>query len=591
MGIMNVLLLKAFQTKKNHDNNNINNINNSNDNSGNLHQTLSLFDLICIGVGGTVGSGVFVLSGLIASEYCGSAAPLSWVLAGVCCLCSASSYAELSYSYPSAGSAYQYCYYSLGEWPANIAAWCLTLEYGISGSAVARSWGDKLATYIVSCNGGTDGIPSIFLPNSDIGLFGALLQLLCIVILLGGVELGKITVNFFTLLKMVLIMFIIIVGLTLFKQSNVKSGMVLVSARGVLRGAAPCFFGYVGYDEVCCLAGEAKDPEKTLPVAVFSTIIIVTIVYFLSSITLIGMQNYNDINSESGFSEGFRVRGLGWARHTVAIGEIITLPLVALVSFLAQPRLFFAMSQDGQLPEKFSRLDSKGNLKDGIILSGVACTVIALFVPFQYLDELISTGVLLSFNLTNASLIILRNSSSSSSSVSSSSAGSPINQTKWLLLLFNISALLVSYMITNLPTQSLALLVFILVLVMIFSITIVYAAYYIYVIFTSLSSSPSSSSLHNDKIGRKHYMTPFMPWIPLAGTIINCILISQISTTGILIAVMYFVLASVVYFLYGLQNSKLNSVNKSSEFEFTTISNIDNDDEEDVNPIINPKRF
>jgi APA family basic amino acid/polyamine antiporter len=369
--------------------------------------------------------------------------------------------------------------------------------------------------------------------------------------------------------------------------------MVLVSARGVLRGTAPCFFGYVGYDEVCCLAGEAKDPEKNLPVAVFSTIIIVTIVYFLSSITLVGMQNYNDINAESGFSEGFRVRGLSWARHTVAIGEIITLPLVALVSFLAQPRLFFAMSQDGQLPEKFSRLDSKGNLKDGIVLSGVACTVIALFVPFQYLDELISTGVLLSFNLTNASLIILRNSaSSSSSSVSSSSVGSPTNQTKWLLLLFNISALLVSYMITNLPTQSLALLVFILVLVMIFSITIVYAAYYINVIFTSLSSSPSSSSLHNDKIGRNHYMTPFMPWIPLTGSIINCILISQISTTGILIAVIYFVLASVVYFLYGLQNSKLNSINKSLEFEFTTISSTDNDDDEDdVNPIINPKRF
>ena len=571
------MLQRAFQTKKGSSIPiDTNSSGNSNDTSGNnLHQTLSLFDLICVGVGGTVGSGVFVLSGIIASEFCGSAAPLSWLLAGLCCLCSASSYAELSISYPSAGSAYQYCYYSLGEWPANIAAWCLTLEYGISGAAVARSWGNKLATYIVSFNGGTDGIPSIFLPNASIGIFGAILQLLCIIILLGGVEVGKITVNFFTLLKMVLIIFIILMGLTLFKESNIDSGMVLVSTRGVLRGAAPCFFGYVGYDEVCCLAGEATDPVRTLPLAIFGTIIIVTVVYFLSSIALVGMQNYSDINKESGFSEGFRIRGLDWARHTVAIGEIVTLPLVVLVSFLAQPRLFFAMSQDGQLPEKFSKVDSKGNLKDGIIMSGVACTIIALFVPFQYLDELISTGVLISFNLTNASVIILRNSASLSSSSTSSSL---INQTKWLLLLFNVSALLVSYMITNLPSQSLGLLVFVLVLVIVFLVSMIYSAYHIYMIFKSLSSSPSSSSLNNDKLGRNHYMTPFMPWTPLSGTIINCILISQISTTGIFITVIYFLLASFVYFTYGVRMSKLN---KSLEFEFVTISNVDNEEEDD----------
>ena len=593
MGYLLIFLQKAFNTKSKLtiDSNSSNSSSNDTDNKDNLHKTLSLFDLICVGVGGTVGSGVFVLSGFIASEYCGSAAPISWLIAGICCLFSASSYAELSIIYPSAGSAYQYCYYSLGEWPANIAAWCLTLEYGISGSAVARSWGDKISTYIVSINGSENGIPSIFLPNS-FGIFGAVLQLLCILVLLGGVEIGKITVNFFTLLKMMLIVFIIIAGLALFKQSNIHSGMVIVSARGILKGAAPCFFGYVGYDEVCCLAGEAKDPVRTLPLAVFGTIIIVTIVYVLSSIALVGMQNYASISKESGFSEGFRSRGLDWARHTVAIGEILTLPLVVLVSFLAQPRLFYAMAQDGQLPSQFSKIDSKGNLKDGIILSGIACTVIAFFVPFQYLDELISTGVLISFNLTNASLIILRNSLLSLSSSSSSSSphlassssssspsisqlmSSPSTQTKSLLLVFNITCLLVSYILTNLPFHSLALLVFTIVLVMIFLCITFYAAYHIYMIFMS-SQFASSSSLHNDKLKHNHYMTPFMPFTPLIGTVINCILISQISTTGILITGIYFFLASIVYFLYGLRMSKLNCIDK--ELEFITVSNRDDD--------------
>jgi len=347
--------------------------------------------------------------------------------------------------------------------------------------------------------------------------------------------------------------------------------------------------------------------------AVFGTIIIVTIVYFLSSIALVGMQNYSTISKESGFSEGFRSRGLDWARHTVAIGEIITLPLVVLVSFLAQPRLFFAMAQDGQLPSQFSKIDNKGNLKDGIILSGIACTIIAFFVPFQYLDELISTGVLISFNLTNASLIILRNSSSSSSSsltsssltstsqlASSSSSSpsssslslssitilitqlmsSPSTQTKSLLLVFNITSLLVSYLLTNLPSRSLALLVFVLVLVIIFLCITLYSAYHIYMIFTAISSA-SLLSLHNDKLRHNHYMTPFMPFTPLIGTVINCILISQISTTGILITVMYFLLASIVYFLYGIRMSKLNNIN-NKECEFITVSNRDDLDDNDL---------
>jgi amino acid transporter len=109
-----------------------------------LERSLSLFDLICVGVGGTVGSGVFVLTGIIAHSYAGPGCVISWLIAGICCMLSALSYAELSSRMTSAGSSYAYVYYSLGELPAVIAAWCLSLEYGISGSAVARSWGEQL---------------------------------------------------------------------------------------------------------------------------------------------------------------------------------------------------------------------------------------------------------------------------------------------------------------------------------------------------------------------------------------------------------------------------------------------------------------
>ena len=122
-------------------------------NNNNLQRTYSLFDLICVGVGGTVGSGIFVLTGLIARQYAGPGVVFSWLVAGFACLASALSYAELSSVIPSAGSSYTYIYVALGEWPAFIAAFCLSLEYGVSAAAIARSWGDKLSAWLASVVG------------------------------------------------------------------------------------------------------------------------------------------------------------------------------------------------------------------------------------------------------------------------------------------------------------------------------------------------------------------------------------------------------------------------------------------------------
>ncbi|CAN0523263.1 unnamed protein product, partial [Ectocarpus sp. 12 AP-2014] len=109
-----------------------------------LVRHLTLFDLIVIGVAGTVGSGIFAIVGLIGSTYAGPAAVVSWVLAGIGCVFSGLSYAELSSIIPSEGGTYAYAFVALGELPAIITAWCLTLEFGISGAAVARAWADKI---------------------------------------------------------------------------------------------------------------------------------------------------------------------------------------------------------------------------------------------------------------------------------------------------------------------------------------------------------------------------------------------------------------------------------------------------------------
>ena len=154
------------------------------------------------------------------------------------------------------------------------------------------------------------------------------------------------------------------------------------------------------------MAAEAKNPRQNLPLAVFGTILIVTTLYSFAALALVGMQDYRKIDSDSGFSFAFLSNGWVGAAQVVAIGEIVTLPLGVLVSVLAQPRLQFALARDGLLPKVFARLDAKGNLSYSIMFSGIGSTLVALFVPFTSLNDVISAGVLISFIMTNVSLLV-----------------------------------------------------------------------------------------------------------------------------------------------------------------------------------------
>ncbi|CAM9805743.1 unnamed protein product, partial [Discosporangium mesarthrocarpum] len=129
---------------------------------GELERTLGFWDLVAIGVGGTVGSGVFVLSGLIAHDLAGPAGVFSWVFAGLACVLNGAAFAELSWRVPSAGGAYAYTFVSLGELPAVIVGWCLTLEYGLSAAAVARSWGDKVGLWLANQGLWGGSIPTLW---------------------------------------------------------------------------------------------------------------------------------------------------------------------------------------------------------------------------------------------------------------------------------------------------------------------------------------------------------------------------------------------------------------------------------------------
>jgi len=209
-----------------------------------LTRHLTLMDLVAIGIGGTIGSGLFVLAGLVSHQYAGPAAVLSWALAGMAALVSGCCYAELAGRIPLAGSAYIYCSVALGEWPAFLAAVCLSVEYIASSSAVARSWGDKFGYWIAHELGESHFVHNYLNLDGIISPMAFVVSSASVIMLLVGIQESKNLTNFFTILKVSLVTFMIVGGCF---YVDVRNWTPLVPQEfglpGVFRGATGTFFG------------------------------------------------------------------------------------------------------------------------------------------------------------------------------------------------------------------------------------------------------------------------------------------------------------------------------------------------------------
>mmetsp|Transcript_2678 Transcript_2678/g.5738 ORF Transcript_2678/g.5738 Transcript_2678/m.5738 type:complete len:683 (-) Transcript_2678:198-2246(-) len=510
-----------------------------------LHRHLSLFDLVSIGVGGTIGSGIFVLNGLIANQYAGPSTFLSWIISGIAAGLSGCCYAELSGRIPSAGSSYAYAFCALGELPAFVTACFLTLEFLLSGSAVARSWGDKVIEWLRVELSASELVLQILDPGYGINPMACLVSIATTILVLGGVKESKMVTDFFTWVKVVLVVFMTVGGFLLMQPSNLTPMIPPeFGPSGILRGAVSSFFGYLGFDAVCCVAGEAINAEVNLPRSIMITLFIVTTLYVAAAISLVGMQNYTEISPKSGFPEAFQDRGVGWASQITAAGEVFTLPVVVLISVIIQPRLQFALAEDGLIPQMFGELDSTGNPKKGTLFAGVIMTLFATFVPFHYLDDFVSAGILLAFTITNSSLVIMRRRSPESS---------PFLLEK-LLAWFNLNSFLLSLTLSHGMNSPIGW-VFAPLLLFLSLSTVVKISRNCPPLTTFGNIEEDTTHLYGS---RKYFSTPCVPFIPCLGMMTNYFLISQLSFFGIALLVAYAIIAALFYFAYGARHSILN---------------------------------
>eukprot|EP00439_Symbiodinium_sp_Y106_P072605 s865_g13.t1 len=384
---------------------------------------LGLFDLLCIGIGSTVGSGVFVLSGSVL-PVAGPSACISWILAGLACALSGLAYMELSARLPTRGSCYTFSFHGLGEVFAVIGAFCITMEYGISGAGVARNWSQKMAHVIgpgyrkafyifwgegTWPEGTTDRSNLHRTDDHYIDIAAGLMTAGCTLLLMGGLSLSKPVINVMTILKILLVAYMVTMGFVSPEIDIVESSDAFMPGglSGIIKATTLLFFGFIGFDEVCCLASQARNPARTMPLALIGTLAGAAVISVTAQLALC-------LNAAPGvatdFPQVFEKKDFAVAAWISRIGELILLPLVVLLSILPQPEVSAPMARDRLLPSIFARQSQRtGNFTWGLALTGlIALTGLATFCPFSVLWDVISLGVLLSFNLSNAALINIR---------------------------------------------------------------------------------------------------------------------------------------------------------------------------------------
>jgi len=290
------------------------------------------------------------------------------------------------------------------------------------------------------------------------------------------------------------------------------------------------------------MAGETKNPLVVMPKAIVGTVVGTALLSGMASLSLVGMVKYSDINAQQGFEAAFTEKGWLYAAYITELGEDIALPIVVFVSFLAQPRLQFAMAKDGLAPQIFGELDDKGNIWWGTVISGALLTVVAACVPFDNLNDAVSAGVLISFSLCNCCVLNLRYRHASPTLAPS------------LIGSFTLSALAGMLLWTACSTQatftsSMAL----------FGLACLTSALCIGSLLALWWLCPEG--MEPAFMSKEFFQSPMMPWLPTCAIALNWFLLAQLSLLGLILIGVWLSLCLASYFLYGFKHSR------SEEFE------------------------
>jgi APA family basic amino acid/polyamine antiporter len=393
-----------------------------------LKQVLSVWALTAIGLGATIGSGIFVMTGQVAATNAGPAVTLSLLIAAFGSTLAALCYAEFAAFLPVPGSAYSYTYATLGEGLAWLIGWNLLLEYGISASAVAVSWSAyvvdilnhlhiHLPDALVNAPLAQDKARHLVTTGAYINLPAILIVGLMTALLYVGVGESAGANTFMVVLKVAIIVIFILAGVAYISPHNWHPYVPANAGEyghfgwsGVVMGAAIIFFSYVGFDTASTTALEARNPQRDLPRGIIAALVISTILYVAMSSVITGLVPYDKLNVDAPVAVALDAHPeLAWIGWLVKLGAIAGMTSVILTSLLGQPRILLSMADDGLLPPSMKACHPRFKTPHVATLwTGLSAALIAGLFPLDVLAEVISIGILLAFAVVCIGVLVLR---------------------------------------------------------------------------------------------------------------------------------------------------------------------------------------
>lgn len=397
-------------------------------NNGGLRRNLSATNLVTLGIGAIVGTGIFVITGTAAANYAGPALTISFLISALGCVMAGLCYAEFAAMMPVAGSVYSYSYSTMGEGLAWFIGWVLILEYLFACSSVAvgwsgyfvslcKGWGFEFPQYLTQAT--FDHTQEGWIATGSLFNFPAVFIVVVVsAFLFGGIKQSALINNVIVAIKVGVILLFIGFGLSFIDMSNWEPYVPANTGEfghfgwsGVLRGAAVVFYAYLGFDALSTAAQEAKDPQKDMPKGILWSLTICAILYVAVTAVLTGIVNYKllDVPAPIALAIDSTGAGLAWLSPFIKLGAIAGLSSVILVMMLGQSRIYYSISKDGLLPKFLSDIDKKRGVPHKATL--IACVVTSLFAglfPLNVLSELVSIGTLLAFSIVCLSILVLR---------------------------------------------------------------------------------------------------------------------------------------------------------------------------------------